>query len=392
MPDYVFKNYTDKITRGSSIALTGLVFLNLKSNLNSFYCDKIIYANHSTFKYVNYLHKTEHTIMDWFRLRNYPAMKFRSIKFAAIIKLRSVLINQIHQLMSNEQFVHVTPPILTSWPTDDAFTITNSSREDYFYTNVYLSKESDKHLESIVNAIPQIYAITHSFTSDQTRSKQSANEQLNLEVCQLAANDKLDDLMNQVEYFIKKLSSSFLSLGLKALDEVNKAKHRHDCKLDRMDFNYLRLTYEEALEVLEKKDVRLKRGDQLTFYHKAILSKYFENYPIFIYNYPYAIKGDFDTQCIDEKAQRFELLIGKGLTACKGKIKSNASFSELADKLKELNYDEETVSWYLDLKKKGTVPCTWFALSIDCFLMTITDLPSLRDTILFPRMPNYCQL
>ena len=75
-------------------------------------------------------------------------------------------------------------------------------------------------------------------------------------------------------------------------------------------------------------------------------------------------------------------------------MKSSASYEELADKLKELNcdVDKENVSWYLSLKRKGAVPCTWFALSIDRYLMTVTDLPSLRDAILFPRMPNHCEL
>lgn len=88
------------------------------------------------------------------------------------------------------------------------------------------------------------------------------------------------------------------------------------------------------------------------------------------------------------------MLINKGLTACKGKIKANQTREELSNKLKELGCDleEENIEWYLDLKEKGSIPSSWFSLSVDQFLMTLTDLPSLRDTILFPRVPNHCEL
>lgn len=105
-----------QLGKGSSIVCTGLVFENSETKINSFYCDKIVYANQTTNTYVQYLYKDENTIMDWFRLRNYPAMKFRSTKLAALVRLRSSLLNQIHRLMADEQFVHVTPPILTTWP------------------------------------------------------------------------------------------------------------------------------------------------------------------------------------------------------------------------------------------------------------------------------------
>lgn len=109
-----------QLGKGSSIVATGLVFENSETQINSFYCDKIVWANQTSANYVHYLAKDENTILDWFRLRSEPALKFRSTKLAALVRLRSSLVNQIHRLMADEQFVHVTPPILTSWPVGNA--------------------------------------------------------------------------------------------------------------------------------------------------------------------------------------------------------------------------------------------------------------------------------
>lgn len=137
VPEHVYKNQPD-VGKGNSIVCTGLVFKNLITKKNSFYCDKIVYSNKISLHYIKNLYNSDNNIMDWFRLRNYPSMKFRSNKLAALIKLRSSLINQIHKTMNEEQFIHVTPPILTSWPvsTESSFTL----RVRYDLINLKIAK------------------------------------------------------------------------------------------------------------------------------------------------------------------------------------------------------------------------------------------------------------
>ena len=164
-----------------------------------------------------------------------------------------------------------------------------------------MSKEADKHLETIVNSIPQIYTVTHSFSSDSIRSKQVVNETLMLEVAQLT-DDNLNDLMDQVEYFVKKLTTNYVDLHPHVVNMLRGERGpKFSCKLEKTDFDYLRLTYEEALELLSKKEIKVEYGEQLTIHHKTEISNYFECYPVFIYDYPFELKKDFDTLNIDNK-------------------------------------------------------------------------------------------
>lgn len=156
----------------------------------------------------------------------------------------------------------------------------------------------------MVNAIPQIYTVTHSFSTDSTRSRQVTNEALNLEVCQ-STDDSLTELMSQVEYFVKKLTVRYTELETKALSRLASEGHRFECKTGKLDVSYLRLTYEEALEVLKTREIILTHGDPLLNYHKKIISEYFENYPYFICDFPYEFQNDFDTLCIDNKVSTF---------------------------------------------------------------------------------------
>lgn len=118
MPDHVLNAHSDRLSIGCSVVLTGLLFSNKILNQNSLYCDKIIYGNQINLacKPIADVLRTEKKITDWFDLRNYPSLKFQSQTIASLIKLRSQLINQIHKLMNDEQFIYVTTPTLTSWP------------------------------------------------------------------------------------------------------------------------------------------------------------------------------------------------------------------------------------------------------------------------------------
>lgn len=300
VPYHVYENRTENIGKGTSIVLTGLVFDAVGLNSNSFFCDKIIYCNRTTLSYVKKLFDLNETsITDFFSLRDYPSEKFRSKLSAILIRLRSDFLNHIHRIMDEEQFVNVNPPILTSFPLqeDNAFEVKNEEKNDYFYTPVFLSKEKDKHLESIVQSIPQVYTIAHSFTSDQTRSRQVSNEYLSLEIAQ-ATNDKLEDLMNQVEYFIQKLTSTFEKVS-KAKELLSSEKYKFDHKL--FNFDFIRMTIEECKELLKQKEIYIDLNENLTFYHKRIISEYFENQPVFIYDFPYNLKTDYDTLNINNK-------------------------------------------------------------------------------------------
>jgi asparaginyl-tRNA synthetase len=60
----------------------------------------------------------------------------------------------------------------------------------------------------------------------------------------------------------------------------------------------------------------------------------------------------------------------------------------LFKKIKAHGLSEEDFSWYLDLRKYGSVPHAGFGLGVERTVAWICGLPHVRETIPFPRMPN----
>jgi asparaginyl-tRNA synthetase len=69
-----------------------------------------------------------------------------------------------------------------------------------------------------------------------------------------------------------------------------------------------------------------------------------------------------------------------------GASEREADLSVLESKIKQHNLPLEAFSWYLDLRRYGTVPHAGFGLGIERTVAWICGLTHVRETIAFPRM------
>jgi asparaginyl-tRNA synthetase len=61
---------------------------------------------------------------------------------------------------------------------------------------------------------------------------------------------------------------------------------------------------------------------------------------------------------------------------------------KLIELIKKQGGKPEDYSWYLDLRKYGSVPHAGFGLGIERLIMWLCKLDHIRDAIAFPRMIN----
>ena len=54
----------------------------------------------------------------------------------------------------------------------------------------------------------------------------------------------------------------------------------------------------------------------------------------------------------------------------------------------EQGMDPETYSWYVDLRRYGTVPHAGFGLGFERLITYITGMANIRDVIPYPRVPG----
>jgi asparaginyl-tRNA synthetase len=61
-------------------------------------------------------------------------------------------------------------------------------------------------------------------------------------------------------------------------------------------------------------------------------------------------------------------------------------FHKIIQRIKEEGLEEESYSWYLDLRKYGSVPHSGFGLGLERLIAWIGGLPHVRECIPYPRL------
>ena len=153
-----------------------------------------------------------------------------------------------------------------------------------------------------------------------------------------------------------------------------------------------RVSYTEAVEILEKSGKKfefpVKYGHNLQSEHERFLTEEHFKCPVTVYNYPKEIKPFYMRLNDDDKTVAAMDLLVPGI----GEIVGGSQREERLDLLKanmaKHDLNEEDYSWYVDLRKYGTVPHAGFGLGFERLLMFVTGVANIRDVIPFPRVPG----
>ena len=156
-----------------------------------------------------------------------------------------------------------------------------------------------------------------------------------------------------------------------------------------------RVTYTEAIELLKKSgqkfDYQPEWGIDLQTEHERYLSEKVFNGPVFVTDYPKDIKAFYMKLNDDGKTVRAMDLLVPGVGELIGGSQREDDFEKLKKRMQEMHLDTETYSWFLDLRKYGTVPHAGFGVGFERLVMYVSGMENIRDVIPFPRAPKTCE-
>lgn len=119
---------------------------------------------------------------------------------------------------------------------------------------------------------------------------------------------------------------------------------------------------------------------------ETVLTRLFET-PIMVYNWPQEIKAFYmkRTEGDDRFVKGVDCLAPDGFGEIVGGSERETDIDLLLKRIAEHELDEADFSWYLDLRRYGSVPHSGFGLGFERLIMWLTDVSHIRETIPFPR-------
>jgi asparaginyl-tRNA synthetase len=148
-----------------------------------------------------------------------------------------------------------------------------------------------------------------------------------------------------------------------------------------------RITYSEAVGILQEKGVPFTWGDDFGGDEETLISEAFDR-PIFVTHYPADIKAFYmKRDPADARlALAVDMLAAEGYGEIIGGGQREDSLEELEARIASHGLDPGPLQWYLDLRRYGSVPHSGFGLGIERTLAWIAGIHHVRETIPFPRL------
>ena len=372
-PDYVFDLY-DKITLESSIIVRGVVRQDARSPWGYELGLTGLEIIHIAEEYP--IQKKEHGI-DF--LMSHRHLWLRSRKQRAIMRVRNEVEKAVVDFFYERGFVRIDTPILT--PTAAEGSTTLFSTQYFDLGTAYLAQTGQLYLEAAIFAHGLVYNFGPTFRAEKSKTRRHLTEFWMVEA-EEAFYDNDDNIKLQEEFV-----SYIVGRALERRGEELKVLERDTSKLEKISPPFPRITYDEAVELLQKKGFDTKWGDDFGGDEETAISEEFEK-PVFVMDYPKKIKAFYMKEHPErpELVKCADLIAPEGYGEIIGGSQREDDYDKLLARIEEFGLPVEHYQWYLDLRRYGSVPHSGFGLGLERTIAWICGVPHVRETIPFPRM------
>ena len=360
-------------------------------------------------------------------LRENAHLRVRSNTFSAVMRVRSTLAYAIHKYFQDNGFFYVNTPIITGSDAEGAgemFRVTTLDaknppltedgkvdyKKDFFGRETNLTVSGQLEGETFAMALGKIYTFGPTFRAENSNTSRHLAEFWMIEP-EMAFFDLIDN-MNLAEDFIKYVLKYTLEVRRDDLEFLNKRfleeekgkpqQERSSMSLiEKLEFvinnDFKRVSYTEAIDILKNCNHNKKKKfqylvdewgiDLQSEHERYLVEKHFEC-PVILYDYPANIKAFYMRLNDDGKTGRAMDILFPGIGEIVGGSQREERYEVLKKKIADLNMDEATLWWYLDLRKFGTAVHSGFGLGFERLVLFATGMTNIRDVIPYPRTPQ----
>ena len=339
-------------------------------------------------------------------LREQAYLRPRTNLFSAVFRVRSEVAYAIHSFFNERGFVYVHTPIITCSDAEGAgemFRVTTLDlndaprtesgeidySKDFFGKSANLTVSGQLEGETYAMAFGNIYTFGPTFRAENSNTARHAAEfwMIEPEIAFADLNDDMELAWDMIKYIINHVMdkchqeleffNKFVDKGL--LDRL--------CALRNSD--YAKVTYTEAVEILEKSGADFKYpvywGVDLQTEHERYLTEQVYKKPIFLIDYPKDIKAFYMRQNDDGRTVAAMDLLVPGVGEIIGGSQREERIELLEKRMDELGLEKADYWWYLNLRKFGGTKHAGFGLGFERIIMYLTGVSNIRDVIPYPR-------
>lgn len=358
-------------------------------------------------------------------LREKAHLRFRTNTFAAITRIRHSMIFAIHKFFNDRGFYNIHSPIITGSDAEGAgemFQVTTldlnnipkneegeiNYKKDFFGKAANLTVSGQLEAELAALALSKVYTFGPTFRAENSNTSRHLAEFWMIEP-EVAFNDIHDNmdlaedmLKFVIQYALDNCMDDLLFLSNRLLEEEKnkKADERSMELIEKLKFvlenPFERVSYTEAIDILRNSKPNKKKkfdyviegwgADLQSEHERYLVEKHFKK-PVILTDYPKEIKAFYMKQNDDGKTVRAMDVLFPQIGEIIGGSQREENYEKLSKRMAEMDIPEESMWWFLETRKFGTVPHAGYGLGFERLMLFVTGMGNIRDVIPFPRTP-----
>ena len=303
----------------------------------------------------------------------------RTPRQRALMAVRSELIRAIRDFFDDREFFLMDAPILTPNACEGTTTLFST---DYFdHGQAYLTQSGQLYAEAGAMALGKVYTFGPTFRAEKSKTRRHLTEFWMVEP-EIAYAD-LEDIMILSEDLIMHIVTRILERRSEEL----KVLERDIAPLEAVKRPFIRMSYDQALDKLRELGASPVWGGDLGSPEETLLCENCDR-PILLHRYPaeakaFYMKADPENQkvvlCLD-------VLAPEGYGEIIGGSQREDDLEALTARMEAEKIPLESLAWYLDLRRYGSVPHSGFGLGVERVMAWLCGLKHVREAIPFPRL------
>ena len=319
-------------------------------------------------------------------LLDYRHLTLRTRKMISVAKTRATILEKVRNWFIENDWMEVNVPTLVRSAVEGGSTLFPVK---YFKEEAFLSQSAQLYLEALIYSLGPVWTIAPSFRAEKSRTLRHLAEYLHLEA--EAPWITLNDLFSIQEKLLINLIGHVINERREELEFLK----RDISSLTQIKEPFDKLSYSQAIETLSSMDVqvqdeaktrKIEWGDDLNIDSEKALTKDRTN-PVFVYGYPlevkpFYVKEDSETPGV---ALTTDLLLPNGFGEVSSGGMREDNISLLKSRIEKEGLNINSYSWYLDLRKYGSVAHGGFGMGVERLVRWITNLEDIKECVLFPR-------
>ena len=299
-------------------------------------------------------------------------LDLRRPRVQAIFRVRHEIQRAVREFLTERGFIEITTPKIVATATEGGASLFPIS---YFEKEAFLNQSPQLYKQIMMSAgFDKVFEIGPIFRAEEHNTTKHLNEATSIDIEMSFATH--EDVMKILEELIVYVYE-------KVRENCERYLQWIGIDIEVPELPFPRITYDEAIEIASREE-DISWGDDLSTKAEKTIGEHIGQH-YFIVNWPTQIKPYYSMPYEDNPklCKAFDLMHPK-LELASGAQRIHQP--ELLEKrLREQNLSPESFEFYLKAFRYGMPPHAGWGLGCERLVMTMLDLPNIREAVLFPR-------